>query len=97
MTFGQLIRGDGGDAKKEICRMLSKNVKTRRVVAAPVSKRLRCLKIIGFQVCGILVEASLDSRAIPNLISARLCEEIGINFEYNPKKITVADGIRTYC
>ena len=97
MTFGQLIRGDGDDAKKEIRRMFSKNVKTRRVVAAPVSKQPRSLKIIAVQVYGTLVEALLDSGAVPNLISARLCEEIVISYEYNPKKITVADGVRTLC
>ena len=67
-TFGQLIRGDGNEAQKEIRRLF--NSRPRRPVAASISTLPKLLKLIAGQVYGTQMRALLDSGAIPNVMNA---------------------------
>lgn len=97
LTFGQLIRGDGEKAKSDIRRLLSGGAKLRRNVTAAVSApkiRPRRLKVVKIKVYGMDSEALMDSGAVPNLISERLCNILSLPFDRRSVGLTVADGQR---
>ena len=90
LTFGQLMRGDADDAKREIRRLFSSRVS--RSVLAQVSRLPRRLKVVTIRVCGTVTQALLDSGVVPNLMSSRLAESISLRPEDTTRSITVADG-----
>lgn len=89
LTFGQLIRGDGEKAKSEIRRLLTRGARVRRNVtdAVPGSSpnlRPRRLKVVKIKIFGLDTEALLDSGAVFNLISSKLCKKLSVDFIKNP-------------
>ena len=101
LTFGQLIRGDGEKAKSEIRRLLTRGTRVRRNVAAAVpgsslTVRPRRLKVVQIKTFGTDAEALLDSGAVPNLISEKLCKKLSVDFNKKHIGLTVADGQRAH-
>ena len=78
-------------------RLLSRGTKVRRKVDAVLPQsspipRPRRLTLVQSKAYGIETEALLDSGAVPNLISEKLCNELQVKFEHKPIGPTVADG-----
>ena len=92
LTFGQLMRRDADDAKREIRRLFSSRVS--RSVLAQVSGPPRRLKVVTIRVYGTVTQALLDSGAVPNLMSSRLAESLSLRPEATTRSITVADGTK---
>lgn len=71
MTFGQLLRGDSIEVKKDICLMLTSGATRKRVgmVFVNIQEHGRCfLKLARLKVYGSVTHALMDSGAIHNFI-----------------------------
>ena len=95
LTFGQLIRGDGDEAKKEIRRLFTS--RPRRPVAASIGTLPKRLKVVAVQVYGTQMTALLDSGAIPNVMNASVASKLSLSPKPTSTKITVANGQKTTC
>ena len=95
LTFGQLIRGDGEEAKKEICRLF--NSRPRRLVAASIGTLPKRLKVVAVQVYGTQMRALLESGSIPNVMNASVASKLSLSPKPTSTKITVANGQKTTC
>ena len=93
LKFGQLIRGDGGEAKKVIRRLF--NSRHRRVVAASIGTFRKRLKVVSVQVCRTPMRALLDSGVFPNVMNASLASKIPLSPKQTLTKNTVAKGQKT--
>ena len=93
LTFGQLMRGDADEAKKEIRRLLAGS-NTRKSVAAAAKATPRRLKVVAVRVFLTDVQALLDTGAVPNLLSTSPAYDLGLTLKPTTKKMTVANGKR---
>lgn len=96
LTFGQLLRGDAEDARKDLKKIIRPISSKRPAINAATSSPRR-LKLVPVKVFGHKTQALFDSGAIPNLISSRLAERLGLEVVPTTKKITVADGTTSEC
>ena len=87
LTFVQLIRGDGDEAKKEIRRLFTS--RPRRSVAASIGTLPKRLKVVAVQVYGTQMRALLDSGAIPNVMNASVASKLSLSPKPTSTKITV--------
>ena len=94
-TLGQLIRGDGDEAKKEVRRLF--NSRPRRPVAASIGTLPKRLKVAAVQVYETQMRALLDSGAIPNVMNASVGSKLSLSPKPTSTKITVANGQKTTC
>ena len=94
-TFGQLIRGDGDEAKKQIRRLF--NSRPRCPVAASIGTLPKRLKVVSVQIYGTHMRALLDSGAIPNVMNASVASKLSLSPKPTSTKITVAIGHKTTC
>ena len=92
-NFGQLIRGDGDEAKKEILRLF--NSRPRRPVAASTGTLPKRLKRVSVQVYGAQMRRLLDSGAIPNVMNASVGSKLSLSLKPTSTKINVANGQKT--
>ena len=77
LKFGQMIRGDGDEAKKEIRRLF--NSRPRRPVAASIGTLPKRLKVVSVQVFGTQMRALLDSGAISNVMNASVASKLSLS------------------
>ena len=95
LKLGQLIRGDGDEAKKEIRRLF--NNRLRRPVAASIGTLPKRLKVVSVYVYGTQIRALLDSGAILNVMNASVASELSLSPKPTSTNITVANGQKTTC
>ena len=95
LTFGQLIRRDGEEAKKEIRRLF--NSRLRRPVAASIGTLPKRLKVVSVQVYGTQMRALLNSGAIYNFMNATMASRLSLSLKPTSTKITVANEQKTTC
>ena len=77
LTFGQLIRGDGDEAKKEIRRLF--NSRPRRPVAALIGALPRWLKVVSVHVYRTQMRALFDLGPIPNVMNASVASKLSLS------------------
>ena len=91
ITFGQLVRGDAQEAQKELKKLLvsrsSKKVATINSYAIP--RRLRLVEALLESRSSLVL---FDSGSVPNILSHRVCEELGMTPKKTDKRTTVANG-----
>ena len=93
LTFGQLIRKDGDEAKKKIRRLFTS--RPTCPVAASIGTLPKRLKVVSVQVYGIQMRALLDSGAIPNIMNASVASKLSLSPKPTSTNITVANGQKT--
>ena len=93
--FGQMIRVDGDEAKKVICRLL--NSRARRPVVASIGTFPKRLKVVSVEVYGTQMRALLDSVAIPNATNASVAWTLSLYPKVTWTKIAVANGQKKTC
>lgn len=95
-TFGNLLRGDAMEAKKEL-RSLSTASSGNKVndLAAESSSGRRVLKIVDGKVYGSEENALLDSVAVPNIISKSFEDRLSAIAEDTKKHITVSNVVKS--
>lgn len=96
LTFGQLLRGDADDARKELKRLVKNNAR-KKIIAGPVVTPARRLKVVAITVQGFRTQALFDSGAVPNLISRNLADKLDLKIRPTAKRITVANGDTSSC
>lgn len=75
LKVGQLLRGYAEDASKTLRRLFSSDTSTSRSPAmnvaagAPTGLNVVMLKLFGTETCGLL-----ETGAVPNLTSEKLCD-----------------------
>lgn len=85
LTFGQLLRGDAEDARKDLKKVL-RIPDCRKRVAGTVSGQLRRIILVPVKVHGHNMQALFDSGAIPNLMFADSVGGIGLKIYPTTKK-----------
>lgn len=91
LRYRQLLRGGGESAQNDLRRVIKEN-KSKKNVFVPIASVPMWLKLVTIVVYGHQVQALLDSRTVPNLLSTDLATKIGIEVEESVKKIAVAHG-----
>ncbi len=95
LTFGQLLRGDAEEARKDLKKIL--NSKSVSRINNTVSDSPRRLKLVSLRIHGFKVQALFDSGAIPDLISQEIAESLDMRILPTNKSITVANGTSSTC
>ena len=97
LTFGQLLRGDANEAKKEIRRLLTKGGRRGSALVVHIDTRPQGLRLVPVRKYGTKAKALLDSGATQNLISPELVSELSISPEPTVNRYTVDDGSNSLC
>lgn len=93
LTFGQLLRGDASEAKRQMDRLLSaRGQKVTVVDEASPPPNSKCLELAKLKIYGSDVYSLMDSGAIPDVISRSLCERLKLEPEVSSRRITTATG-----
>ena len=95
LVVGQVIRGAGEEAEKEICSLF--NSRSTGPVAVSIGPLPKRMKVVSVQVYGTQIRALLDSGAIPNLMNASVASKLSVSPYPTSTNITVATGQTTTC
>lgn len=95
ISFGQLLRGDGEPAKKELSRIFTKRRPSRRTlvtqISDPTQRRVR--KVVSLKVYDAKAWSLLDSGAVSKIMSTDLMKSLALSPTKTSKGITVANGL----
>ena len=94
LKFGQLVRGDALEAQKELKRLLVSR-SSRKVATIDSSAIPRKLRLVEAQVESRPSLVLFDSGSVPNIMSLKMCGELGLSPKVTEKRITVANGETT--
>lgn len=96
LTFGQVIRGDADDSMKKIRKLISRRSNLWRFLVGPVVRQPKRLKVVPVMRYGSQIDALLDSGAVLNLISTKLCDQLSLEPKDSSKKIN-SNGSSAVC
>ena len=97
ITFGQLVRGDADDAKREMQKLFRSGTRKTKIATVGDTSFPRRLKLVPVKIYSKEAQALLDSGAIPNLMSSRLSDELSLIPSPTSRQITVANGDTSQC
>ena len=97
ITFGQLVRGDADDAKREMQKLFRSDTRKKKIATVGDTTFPRRLKLVPVKIYSKEAQALLDSGAIPTLMSSRLSDELSLIPSPTSRQITVANGDTSQC
>lgn len=94
LTFGQLVRGDVIEARKETKKLIIYKA-SGKVAAIDTTVSTRRLRLVEVKVVNRETLILFDAGSIPNMLSSHVCGELGPEVKDSKTKITLANGSTT--
>ena len=97
ITFGQLVRDDADDAKKEMQKLFCSGTRKTKIATVWDTSFPLSTQVGSIQYLLQGGKALLDSGEIPNLMSSRLSDELSLTPSPASRQFTVANGDTSQC
>lgn len=92
MKFGQLLRGDADEDRKQLQKLVAVTVPvTQASVSSPLGGPSR-LKFVAIKAYGTETHALLHTQAVTNLILWKFCKELALYLTVEELQVTIANG-----
>lgn len=92
ITFGQLVRREADDSKKQMDKSFRSGTRKTKVATVGDISFSQRLKLVSVKIQSKESQAPLASGAIPNLMSSRLSDELPLTLSPTSRQISVANS-----